>query len=658
MAGDQTLLMRLIVDQRQAVKGLVETQKAAGVTGSSLDMVGKKATKASGGAGMFVKKLRPVTLQLSQVSQQASMTGDVLGAMAIQLPDIGLAFGIMGTVIGAAAGALLMLAKDMDFFTDQSDKFEESIKNLGTAFSDLSDIYKNVSVNSQGELFSEQIRRGEIAAKMREIGFETDNVLDSYEGLFDANIGDRLKEIAIFTKEFEGGGASGERFLQSAVDDFTADFKMTVESAKELRDVMLGLESDAGLESNVEAARELEERLFAGRNASDEAYAIWKKTHDLLKLLGGELETINARTAMLKREGNTLWESLQKIPQIFKDNLTDAWVDEFMDFNKEMDYSEKAVDEITTAIADGWTNAIKSANSQLSTFATNAANTAKNIWNLGVGTATNPRNKFMSYYNSGLVDPGIAVNAAEVGVYNTLSGAPPEDEPKKGGGGLSKQAKADAEALKLAKESVETYNDAVEDLWDTMGSAVTDGVTDIFSQLSQDIVDGQADWRDYAAIAIRVIGKIADAWAQAKIAEMFGSFGQGGGGASSGIGKFISGLFGGGGGFSMMAKGDIVTGPTKAIIGEAGPEAVLPVTRMPNGDLGVGVTGGGSNSDGVNIIINNNAAGVEVSAQQGQNGAIVIAVEQAVSEVTRQIRSGGSIARQLESNYSLRRQGS
>jgi hypothetical protein len=52
------------------------------------------------------------------------------------------------------------------------------------------------------------------------------------------------------------------------------------------------------------------------------------------------------------------------------------------------------------------------------------------------------------------------------------------------------------------------------------------------------------------------------------------------------------------GGIRMMADGGIVTGPTLAIIGEAGPEAVIPLSQMGNmgGGVTINVTGGLSTS--------------------------------------------------------------
>lgn len=64
-----------------------------------------------------------------------------------------------------------------------------------------------------------------------------------------------------------------------------------------------------------------------------------------------------------------------------------------------------------------------------------------------------------------------------------------------------------------------------------------------------------------------------------------------------------------------MAMGGLVTSPTTALIGEAGPEAVLPVVRLANGQMGVQTTGsnpsaGGSGSGGSNYM---GGAGMEGS---------------------------------------------
>ncbi len=101
----------------------------------------------------------------------------------------------------------------------------------------------------------------------------------------------------------------------------------------------------------------------------------------------------------------------------------------------------------------------------------------------------------------------------------------------------------------------------------------------------------------------------------------------------------ISGAFGGGslfangGSFSQgrvmpFAKGGIISGPTTfpmrggtGLMGEAGPEAIMPLTRGANGRLGVEMSGGGR---AVNITMNISTPDVEgFKRSQGQIAAQV-----------------------------------
>ena len=137
--------------------------------------------------------------------------------------------------------------------------------------------------------------------------------------------------------------------------------------------------------------------------------------------------------------------------------------------------------------------------------------------------------------------------------------------------------------------------------------------------------------------------------------------GAGGGGGGGGFGGLLSGLFGGGGGgdlFSMFggssgmffakgglipyAAGGIVTRPTvfpmangMGLMGEAGPEAVMPLKRTASGDLGIQAAGGGS-------VIN-----INISAADAQS----------FYEMCRRNPSGitDPVERALQGNQSIRR---
>ncbi len=112
----------------------------------------------------------------------------------------------------------------------------------------------------------------------------------------------------------------------------------------------------------------------------------------------------------------------------------------------------------------------------------------------------------------------------------------------------------------------------------------------------------------------------------------------------SGIGSLVNNIFPSANGnvFAQngivpYAKGGYIGRPTMALMGEAGPEAVLPLRRGSNGKLGVESSGGASN-----VVVNVDASGSSVEGngdQAAQLGkAIGIAVQQ---ELIKQKRPGG-----------------
>jgi len=106
------------------------------------------------------------------------------------------------------------------------------------------------------------------------------------------------------------------------------------------------------------------------------------------------------------------------------------------------------------------------------------------------------------------------------------------------------------------------------------------------------------------------------------------------------------------GGLVPFAMGGIVDKPTMfayanggvgrfGLMGEAGPEAILPLKRGSNGKLGVQVSGGSSN----NIVVNVDASGTRVQGDDTRGkqlgGAISAAVQ---AELIKQRRPGGLLA--------------
>jgi len=84
-------------------------------------------------------------------------------------------------------------------------------------------------------------------------------------------------------------------------------------------------------------------------------------------------------------------------------------------------------------------------------------------------------------------------------------------------------------------------------------------------------------------------------------------------------------------------------GGTIGLLGEAGSEAILPLTRTSNGDLGVK-----SEPAQMNIIVNNNARGVEVGTRQVDSETVELTVREIESRLQ---RGGNSTSRVFDARY-------
>lgn len=92
------------------------------------------------------------------------------------------------------------------------------------------------------------------------------------------------------------------------------------------------------------------------------------------------------------------------------------------------------------------------------------------------------------------------------------------------------------------------------------------------------------------------------------------ALGGGGGGGAGGVLGFVGSLFG----IAAHAEGGIVTRPHIGLVGEKGPEAIIPLDRMRS--LGGGLT----------VNINNSVPGAEVRARRTASGTLDIEIERSM----------------------------
>jgi lambda family phage tail tape measure protein len=181
----------------------------------------------------------------------------------------------------------------------------------------------------------------------------------------------------------------------------------------------------------------------------------------------------------------------------------------------------------------------------------------------------------------------------------------------------------------LRKDPLAGATKALSDLqreYESYGKLMEDYTVGVFRTMEYAFAEfcdtGQFRFKDFVRSALiqlnTLLFKIAVLEPMAK--SLSAALQGGGGGFGGGFGGLLSGLFGGGGGgdlFSMFggssgmffakgglipyAAGGIVHRPTvfpmangMGLMGEAGPEAVMPLKRTASGDLGIQAAGGGS----------------------------------------------------------------
>jgi len=233
--------------------------------------------------------------------------------------------------------------------------------------------------------------------------------------------------------------------------------------------------------------------------------------------------------------------------------------------------------------------------------------------------------------------------------------------------------------------AVATEREAIDELttWGAYSAqAMEDTVSTAFQGMGDAIVDfamtGKMEFSDFADSIIRDMMRIV---VQQQIVGPLG-------GAA---GNFLSGLFSGpstaagsvSSGFnyagelssfmSRSANGNVFSGPgisefsnsivTKPtqfwangghLMGEAGPEAIMPLTRMSNNDLGVKVSGGGGFV--VNIIESPGNGGKTQSRQENGVNILDVMVEQIKSSIASDINRGSGVVPQaITKSYGLSR---
>ena len=205
------------------------------------------------------------------------------------------------------------------------------------------------------------------------------------------------------------------------------------------------------------------------------------------------------------------------------------------------------------------------------------------------------------------------------------------------------------------KESFKQAYDAATDLGSNLASIATNGIDGLTDAIVEFATTGKASFKEFA---VSILKDLSAMLIKFSIFKAIGALFPGLTGFANG------GVFGGVSGPSMQprtgfAKGgtftnSIVSSPTlfkfanggtmrTGLMGETGPEAIMPLSRGPNGKLGVASVGGSSTT---NVVVNVDASGnSQVAGDQNQGAQLGRVISQAVqAELVKQKRPGGLLA--------------
>lgn len=228
-----------------------------------------------------------------------------------------------------------------------------------------------------------------------------------------------------------------------------------------------------------------------------------------------------------------------------------------------------------------------------------------------------------------------------------------------------------AQELALARQEMDALGGSTKAANDNAKELATDGLAKIgefgksvlstlssgFADMFKGLLRGTTSVTDALS---QLLGKLGDLFIDQAFNMLFGGL-SGGLGGGGGLFGWLGGLFGfanggvfSGGHVQPFARGAIVNGPTlfpmangAGLMGEAGPEAIMPLRRGPDGRLGVSAAnsnqvGGGQSvvvirlDDGLRAEIVQQAAGQAVQVTRG----MVEPVSRAVDQMAQQQRYG------------------
>ncbi len=624
----------------KAAQEMEQLASASDRAGNSFAVGGRKLRVAGQG-------LRIATQQLSQVGQQSFVTGNFVQALAVQLPDLGLAFGAVGAAAGLFAAVVLPTIATAIFGVGEKAKtLDDAMQTLSKSFEQYK-AYVEIAATSTAELTSQF---GEFASQIK--GFS-----EFLSGVALAQTFDDLKGVVLQ--------------LQAPLADVTQQLDNIARAQNEI--AMLPLDDAFSLANANDAlqlftslAQDAAKKLgILPQQAKDLAAAI----DEIGKAKGPkELADSAAKAlAILKQispTGQDLPAPLREAAQALE-KLAQYGAEA----NVNLQASKSYVDQIYSAasLLAGQFAAATNATAGLSGMLASAAINAWNLANaraaysesVGGGRGMGPqgpaldpfgfRNQIQSNLPAVSSDGGGGASATVTELQKIADQldklTEPFDQAKTAYVALdtalsngvigNEQYISSLDAIEAAflraGGSAEQWGQVLGKTTKDLGKQIKDLQVQSFEKLGSSIADlvveGKANFGDLAKSIVKDLINIA---IQAAIVQpLLKAFGFADGGVT-GKGAAAAGVpaFAKGGAFTN----DIYNSPTLfrfakggalGVMGEAGPEAVMPLKRGPDGSLGVQINGAAqapAKGSGVVVNVINNADNTRVSQSNRTDG--------------------------------------
>lgn len=249
------------VDSTPATKAAKEldalTVSATRADNAAADLATTSRSRLSPGMAAAGGNSRMFAMQLSQVAQQASATGNFVQALAIQLPDMAMGFGAVGIAAGILASVTLpLLASAFGGTGDEAKRVADSVN----AFAEAADAYI-AAANAAG------LSTDELAAKYGRLSTEARAAL---QAIADVAFVDAINAAQASIDAVANSLLSIQTFSNGRqVAVLAEDFGLAKSEAQGLASAIVALQNSDGLAAQARAAAEVQRQLMAAYGSAE-----------------------------------------------------------------------------------------------------------------------------------------------------------------------------------------------------------------------------------------------------------------------------------------------------------------------------------------------------------------------------------------------------